>query len=66
MISIVVVSGIDKIVGVRLINEVSYLCLLILVLDLILVVVDFGFNIEESCPCILSPSALAAVLLQVG
>lgn len=67
MVSLIVnVSGLGEFVGVRGVNEVSYLSLILLVFGFLVIFVDFGLYIEEGGARVLAPSPLAAMRLCVG
>lgn len=64
MVSVVDVASLGKVVWVRGVNEVSYLVLCLVLIDVLVLIFDLGFDIEEGIACILL-SSLSAVLLQL-
>lgn len=62
MVSVVNIAGLGEIVGMSGVNEVSYLCILLIFLDIFVLIFDLGLDIEEGAAGILF-SALAAALL---
>lgn len=66
MVSVVDIAGLCEVIGVRRVNKISYLVIFLLVLDVLVLIFDLGFNIEEGAGRILlSPLAAAGLRMIV-
>lgn len=63
MVSVVDIACLSQVVGMSRINEISYLCILLIFLGVFVLVFDLGFDIEEGASRVLL-SALVAPLLR--
>lgn len=63
MVSVVDIACLSQVIGMSGINEISYLCILLIFLGVFVLVFDLGFDIEEGASRVLL-SALVAPLLR--